>query len=89
MSRLPNETEAAHAKRRARVKENKVLVVSSDQVRLLKALCDAAQYDQSAKELVQRAQEENHDVQPVAEGSEEETEIWNEIHRLFDKIRLL
>jgi len=69
-------------------KKTKTIVLTEAQHRVLKAIIDATQYGHDPVEAAQRAEEQNNDVMPVADGSEEQQEIWNNIHLLFDIIRL-
>jgi hypothetical protein len=63
------------------------LEITKAQQRVLVAIVDAIQFGDDARIAAQRAQERNHDVEPVAEGSEEEEAIWTTIMELFDKVR--
>ncbi|WLR90962.1 hypothetical protein [Shinella zoogloeoides] len=66
----------------------KTIQITEDEHRVLKAILDATQYGYGPAEAAQRAEERNNDVMPVADGSEEQQQIWDNIHKLFDKIRL-
>lgn len=71
-----------------RAPRTKTIQITENEHRVLRAILDATQYGNDPAEAAQRAEELNNDVMPVADGSEEQQHIWDNIHRLFDKIRL-
>jgi hypothetical protein len=68
--------------------KTKTITITPGEQRVLVAIFDALQMGNDPVAAGQRAQELNHDVEPVADGSEEQTEIWNSIYDLFTKIRM-
>lgn len=65
----------------------KRIQLADAEYRVLLAIVDAIQFGEDPRAAAQRAQEKNHDVEPVAADSEEETAIWDAIYDGFDRVR--
>lgn len=65
----------------------KTLHLTDKQHEILVNILDALQTGADARGAAQRTQERHHDVEPVAEGSEEEAAIWEALHETFNLVR--